>query len=117
MLETLEKKRMEEEKRDSCSWNGNSKGMSSYLTKKHGNVHEKGIVAITLKSMSSGSPADLADLKRRSFCCSNDDPGQWICWDFHEMRDILLRVDPELLPLHGYFKRIHGRFKRIAELV
>jgi hypothetical protein len=46
-------------------------GIISYLTKKHGNVHEKGIVTIT---------------HREWLLNSTDDRHQWVCWDFREMR-------------------------------
>jgi hypothetical protein len=62
-------------------------GMISYLTQKHGeNVHDKGIVTITSKSVGSGDVRNVADLISESYFCSKDEPGQWICWDFHEMR-------------------------------
>jgi hypothetical protein len=65
-------------------------GIISYLAKKHGgNVHEKGIVTLTSKS-SSGSPFfalwHLADQRSIFEFSSKDAPGQWVCWDFHEMR-------------------------------
>jgi hypothetical protein len=70
-------------------------GIISYLTKKHGgNVHEKGIVTITSKSVySDGDPkwalknvADLtSETSDRAFL-SKGEPGQWVCWDFREMR-------------------------------
>jgi hypothetical protein len=64
-------------------------GIISYLTTKHGgNVDEKGIVTITSKSrMNQGkSPNKLADLADDSWFSSDSQPGQWICWDFHERR-------------------------------
>jgi hypothetical protein len=67
-------------------------GIISHLTQKHeGNVHNKGIVAITSKSVryddNSWYPAQIvADLTSGSYFLSKDDPGQWLCWDFHEMR-------------------------------
>jgi hypothetical protein len=66
-------------------------GVISYLTKKHsGNVHEKGIVTITSKSVSSNHPRDalknVADLPALSHFESKNEPGQWICWDFRKMR-------------------------------
>jgi hypothetical protein len=66
-------------------------GIISYLTKKHGgNVHEKGIVTITSKSVVDDpnyalkNVADLTAISR--FRSKKDELGQWICWDFHEMR-------------------------------
>jgi hypothetical protein len=78
-------------------------GIISYLTKKHGgNVHDKGIVTITSKSIDEtpfGDPswavkhvkhvADLVDVRRawgEPQFCSADEPDQWVCWDFREMR-------------------------------
>jgi hypothetical protein len=65
-------------------------GIISYLTKKHGgNVHEKGIVTITSKSVRgpSDAPKNVADLTSGTLSCSKSgEPGQWICWDFHEVR-------------------------------
>jgi hypothetical protein len=66
-------------------------GMISYLTKKHGgNVQEKGIVTITSKSVYNDDPMyalkHVADLTSDSGFWSKDEPGQWVCWDFREMR-------------------------------
>jgi hypothetical protein len=69
-------------------------GIISYLTKKHGgNVHEQGIVTITSKSLRTFNIEivaikNVADLTAESRFVSGDEPGQWICWDFHEMRVI-----------------------------
>jgi hypothetical protein len=68
-------------------------GVIWYLTKKHGgNVCEKGIVAITSKSVYSGRDcyavknlAHFADLSTKSVFYSADAPGQWVCWDFGGM--------------------------------
>jgi hypothetical protein len=65
-------------------------GIISYLTKKYGgNVQEKGIVTITSKSIPkypSCALKNVADLTSYSEFCSKKEPGQWVCWDFHEMR-------------------------------
>jgi hypothetical protein len=77
-------------------------GIISYLTRKHGgNVHDKGIVTITSKSVISDDPKyaarNVADLTYDSdFCskneslssvfCSSWERGQWICWDFRNLR-------------------------------
>jgi hypothetical protein len=67
-----------------------SVGILSYLTWKHaGNVHDKGIVTITSKSVDNDAPKDfsfLADLTSDRTFGSEDKTGQWICWDFHELR-------------------------------
>jgi hypothetical protein len=65
-------------------------GIISYLTKKHrGNVHEKGIVIMTAKSI-SGDPVDalknLADLREIWRFYSKNEPGQWVCCDFRQRR-------------------------------
>jgi uncharacterized coiled-coil protein SlyX len=67
-------------------------GIISYLTRKHGgNVHDEGIVTITSKSVKSDQSEyavrNVADLSSAySWFLSKNKPGQWICWDFHEMR-------------------------------
>jgi hypothetical protein len=59
-------------------------GVISYLTRKHGgNVHDKGIVTITSKSVKGDNPwfdaENVADLTDDSQFRSKNDPGQWIC--------------------------------------
>jgi hypothetical protein len=67
-------------------------GIISYLTEKHGgNVHDEGIVTITSKSVHDDDPKyavwNVADLTSTdSIFYSKDEPGQWVRWDFHEMR-------------------------------
>jgi hypothetical protein len=73
-------------------------GIISYLTKKHGgNVQEKGIVTITSKSAQdpsydgSNMPIKyainrIADAGSALGFISKNEPGQWVCWDFREMR-------------------------------
>jgi hypothetical protein len=65
-------------------------GIISDLTRKHGgNVHDKGIVTITSKSVSDNpryALRNVADLNSDSYFWSKNQPGQWVCWDFHEMR-------------------------------
>jgi hypothetical protein len=59
-------------------------GIISYLTKKHGgNVHEEGIVTITAASL-----VGRCDVQNVADLTSDSDlvPGQWVCWDFREMR-------------------------------
>jgi hypothetical protein len=65
-------------------------GIISYLTRKHGgNVHDKGIVTITSKSVVTGNPKfavrNIADLASASRFFSKDEPRQWAYWDFREM--------------------------------
>jgi hypothetical protein len=64
-------------------------GIISYLTKKHGgNVHDRGIVAITASSVvhPRNDAKMAADADFSSWFLSRDEPGQWVCWDFREMR-------------------------------
>jgi hypothetical protein len=66
-------------------------GIISYLTTKHGgHVHEKGIVTITSKSVddrvSKYALKYVADFTSEHAFGSKNEPGQWICWDFREMR-------------------------------
>jgi hypothetical protein len=66
-------------------------GIISYLTAKHGgNVHERGLVRIASKSVQDDdalwAPKNVADLTLGSRFWSGNEPGQWICWDFGEMR-------------------------------
>jgi hypothetical protein len=66
-------------------------GIISYLTQKHnGNVHDKGIVTITSKSLYSDEPKfaqkNLADLSSNSKFWSKNGSGQWVCWNFHDIR-------------------------------
>jgi hypothetical protein len=68
-------------------------GVISYLAKIHGgNVHEKGIVTVTARSLADPKYGNLAakyaaDLVNPStYFCSNGELHQWVCWDFHETR-------------------------------
>jgi hypothetical protein len=64
-------------------------GIISGLTQKHGgNVHDRGIVAITASDMEDDTRRNVADLTSDSFFRSRNEPGQWICWEF---RDNLVR--------------------------
>jgi hypothetical protein len=63
-------------------------GIVSYLTRKHrGNVHDKGIVTITSKSVHDDDPRhalrNIADFTSGKAFCSKNEPGQWVCWAFH----------------------------------
>jgi hypothetical protein len=74
--------------------------MISYLTTKHGgNVHEKGIVTLTSKSVGKESVQTVADFREGGLPFkSENEPGQWICWDFHE-----IRVHPTHYTIHGNY--------------
>jgi hypothetical protein len=63
-------------------------GIISYLTRNYGgNVQDKGIVTIISKSSTFGyAVGNVADLTSDAYFRSGDKPGQWVCWDFHEMR-------------------------------
>jgi hypothetical protein len=51
------------------------------------NVQDRGIVTITSKSADPAYPAaNVAALDFYAPFCSTDEPNQWICWDFHEVR-------------------------------
>jgi hypothetical protein len=68
---------------------GEMNGIIFELTRKHGgNVHDKGIVLMTSKSVSEGDLKNLADLRSDSYFRSNDEAGQWVCCEF---RDSLIR--------------------------
>jgi hypothetical protein len=60
------------------------------LTKKYGgHVHEQEIVTVTSSSVAHDAahpPESIADLIDASFFGSQNTPGQWVCWDFQEMR-------------------------------
>jgi hypothetical protein len=63
-------------------------GIISYLTKEHdGDVHDKGILTVTSKSVFSAEPRNAVTnavaLSAVSWFTSWDEPDQWICWDFH----------------------------------
>jgi hypothetical protein len=68
-------------------------GIISYLTKKHGgNVDDKKIVRIsakTVKDKAHCGPRNIAEFTdnsdRESKFWSNNEPDQWVCWDFREM--------------------------------
>jgi hypothetical protein len=66
-------------------------GIISYLRHKHGgNLHEKGIVTVTSTSVLDDDPdfgpENVAGAASDSWFFSRDDPGQWLCWDFGELR-------------------------------
>jgi hypothetical protein len=62
-------------------------GIISYLTRKHeGNVHEREIVTITSKLVYSGPLPNVADFTSNSWFLSKNEPGQCVCWAFHDMR-------------------------------
>jgi hypothetical protein len=67
-------------------------GILAHLTKKHGNVHSHGIVAITSSSIESGNPAYsayhvLMDLPDSHFGTKSQ-PDSWLQFDFHDLRVI-----------------------------
>jgi hypothetical protein len=71
-------------------------GIISYLTEKHGgNVHETRVVTISSKSVlmegPRHAPLNVANLTSILNFCSKNAPGQWICWDFQDMRIPLSR--------------------------
>jgi hypothetical protein len=73
-------------------------GIISYLSRKYDkNVHDESIVTITASSVYQEgrlyAVRNLADLEPgcTTGFSSADQPGQWVCWDFHEMRVIPMR--------------------------
>jgi hypothetical protein len=81
-------------------------GIISYLTPKHGgNVHDKGIVTISAKSVDDDEPKNfsfLADPTADSEFGSKNEPGQWVCWNFHEMRVRLTHYTIKSLSLKSW---------------
>jgi hypothetical protein len=67
-------------------------GIISYLERKcGGNVHDNGKVTITSKSTRGDIPGyavrNIADVNSsNTWFGSKNEPGQWVCLDFHEMR-------------------------------
>jgi hypothetical protein len=60
-------------------------GIISYLTRKnHRNVHDKGIVLMTAKSVGKGDVKNLVDVASDSKFRSKDEPNQWIRWEFRD---------------------------------
>jgi hypothetical protein len=79
-------------------------GIIAHLTKKHGgNVHEMGVVTLASRTVSF-SPLEglknIADLTTEAHFASRNEPGQWICWDFGDMR-----VRPTHYTLSGWDKK------------
>jgi hypothetical protein len=78
-------------------------GIISYLAAKHaGNVHERGIVTVTSKSVRDHDEpnyavTNVADIASTSRFLSGEEPGQWVCWDFREMR-----IRPTHYTIHGW---------------
>jgi hypothetical protein len=74
-----------------CKRSGSLDGIISRLTKTcGGNVHEKGLVTITSKSVVDNdpdyAPRAVADFTEEACFQSEKEPGEWLCWDFGEMR-------------------------------
>jgi hypothetical protein len=63
-------------------------GIISYLTAKcDGNIHDRGVVEITASSVFwTDYPRNTADLGTDSYFKSEDEPRQWICFDFKSLR-------------------------------
>jgi hypothetical protein len=77
-------------------------GILSYLTRKYrGNVHTRGTVIITAKSVASPENAveNIADHGSDTFFMSMIDLNQWFCLDFQEMR-----VHPSHYTMKGSMK-------------
>jgi hypothetical protein len=66
-------------------------GIIAALTRQYGgNVHDKSIVTITSRSVSTEAeafhPRNIANFGGLGFFCSKNEPGQWVCWDFKDLR-------------------------------
>jgi hypothetical protein len=60
-------------------------GIIAHLSRVVGkNVHEAGVVEVTAKSRSGGSPTMLVDLGNSSYFTSEDKPSQWITYEFKD---------------------------------
>jgi hypothetical protein len=82
-------------------------GIISYLTRKHdGNVQDKGIVLMTSKSARSDDPRltlrNVTVLTDDSQFWSEDQPGQWVCWDFRELRILPTHYTLRSYPLKSW---------------
>jgi hypothetical protein len=89
-------------------------GIISCLTRKYNrNVHDTGIVTITSKSVRGDDPRwgvrNVADLSDAEPFWSKDEPAQWICWDFHEIRvrptHYTIRSDSEIVGDEDFSRR------------
>jgi hypothetical protein len=62
--------------------------ISSHTQKRRGNVQDKGIVTVTSKSAYGDgcSLRNIVDVASLLLFNSKDEPGQWVCWDFRELR-------------------------------
>jgi hypothetical protein len=78
-------------------------GIISHLTAKcGGNVHDKGFVEITASSVHSHpsynfAPQNAAEFGDFSCFFSQNEPGQWISWDFKA-----LRIEPTHYTIRTY---------------
>jgi hypothetical protein len=92
------------------------KGIIRYLmgTVEGGNVHEKGIVTLTSKSPGAQRHAlrNVANLADGLDFRSADEPGQWVCWDFHEMRVRLARYTLKCLGARSWV--VEGSLDRVT---
>jgi hypothetical protein len=65
---------------------GSLDGIIAHLSHVHGeNVHEMDVVTITTRHVGPVQ-RDIADFGHEKFDSSDNEPGQWICWDFRENR-------------------------------
>jgi hypothetical protein len=63
-------------------------GIIAFLTREYGgNVHDKGIVTITSRSVKDGqyAPRKVVDLTSLHPFVSQENRGEWLCWDFRKM--------------------------------
>jgi hypothetical protein len=69
---------------------GSMEGIIAYLARRYdGNLHDQGIVTMTSERCSDSSSSALkffAGLRSRRPLNASDWIGEWVCWDFHEIR-------------------------------
>jgi hypothetical protein len=66
--------------------NAGFEGLISFLTTRiGGNPHDKGLISAT-GSTTVSAARNVADLQSDSCFCSNDQPNQWLCYDFKDLR-------------------------------
>jgi hypothetical protein len=81
-------------------------GMINYLTKNYGgNVHDRNVVTVTSLS-GCNRVRQVVELEGDDYYSTENTPGQWICYDFHDMR-----VTPR-----GYSIRTNGEGKNANHL-
>jgi hypothetical protein len=86
---------------------GSLDGIIAHLSSEcGGNVHDRGIVHITSKSVLNDSypPKLAADLQSTTYFHSIGEPGQWLCYDFKDRR-----VRPTHYSVHAHSNDLYLR--------